>query len=129
MLFHIDFKTGKPAYLPVALHARTNGIAVNFTDALDPASAADAQNYAVKVWSLKRSEQYGSPHLGEHSLSVAKAILAGDRKSVFLELPDIQPTWCMEIKCALRGADGSAIDRRIHNTVHQLGAVPTGPAK
>ena len=71
--------TGKPAYLPVGLHARTNGVEIQFTDALDRESAGDAQNYAVKVWSLQRSASYGSRHIGEHSLNVTGALLAADQ--------------------------------------------------
>src|SRR4029079_17227071 len=82
--------TGKAAYLPVDLHARTNGIGIKFTDALDLASANAPQNYAVKVWSLKRTADYGSKHIGEHSLNVANATLAADKKSVFLEIPELQ---------------------------------------
>ena len=114
--------TGKPAYLPVGLLARTNGIEIQFTDALNPAAANDAQNYAVKIWGIKRSANYGSPHLNEHSLSVTKATLSPSKKAVFLEIPALQPTWCMEIKCNLCGADGAVFNRTLHNTIHELGA-------
>jgi hypothetical protein len=51
-------------------------------------------------------------------------MLATDQKSILLEIPELQPTWCMEIKCALRGADGTAFTRTVHNTIHRLGAAP-----
>jgi len=112
--------TGKPAFLPVGLHAATNGMTVNFSDALDPASATDAQNYAVKAGRSTHRAIRVTPRRA-HSLPVAKATLATDRKSVFLELPDIRPTWCMEIKCAFARRGCSTVERRIHNTVHHLG--------
>jgi hypothetical protein len=74
--------------LPVDLHARTNGIEIKFTDALDLASANTPQNYAVKVWSLKRTADYGSKHIGEHSLNVANATLAADRSLSFSKFPN-----------------------------------------
>ena len=114
--------TGKPSWLPVGLHARTNGMEIQFSDALDSASANDANNYAVKVWALKRTANYGSKHIDEHGLKVAAATLAADKKSVFLNIPELGPTWCMEIKCDLRGADGTAFTRTIHNTIHQVGS-------
>jgi hypothetical protein len=43
-----------------------------------------------------------------------------DGKTVALEIPEIQPTWCMEIKCSIRGADGTPISRQIQNTIHSL---------
>ncbi len=112
--------TGKPAFLPVGLHARAGGVEIQFSDPLNPASASDPKNYAVKVWSLKRTANYGSKHIGEHSLRVASAKLASDNRSLFLAIPELQPTWCMEIKCDLRGADGAMVTRTIHNTIHQL---------
>ncbi|MEO8425490.1 MAG: DUF6797 domain-containing protein, partial [Verrucomicrobiota bacterium] len=119
--------TGKAANLPVDLHARANGIEIRFTDALDPASANAPQNYAVKVWSLKRSADYGSKHIDERILNVTNATLAADKRSVFLEIPELHPTWCMEINCSLSGADGPPFTRTMHNTIHQLGAA--SPAK
>jgi cytochrome c5 len=113
--------TGKPANLPIGLRARVNGIEIQFTDPLATAPANHSRNYAVKVWSLQRSADYGSPHVNEHSLNVAGATLAADNKTVFLEIPDLEPTWCMEIQCTLRAADGAPFTRTIHNTIHQLG--------
>ena len=119
--FHRLRATGKAAYLPVSLRARANGVEIQFTDPLDLTAATSAQNYAVKVWSLKRTANYGSPHVNEHSLNVAGATLSPDRKTVFLSIPNLAPTWCMEIKANLLGANGVSFARTIHNTIHQLG--------
>ncbi len=45
--------------------------------------------FVVKVWSLKRSADYGSKHIDEHSLKVAAATLAMDKKTVFLKIPEL----------------------------------------
>jgi hypothetical protein len=95
-----------------------------FSDALEPASAQDPQHFQVKMWSLKRTENYGSNHYGEHGLQVTEARLSSDHKIVELEIPDLQPTWSMEIKCELRGADGTAFQRTIHNSIYSLHQVP-----
>jgi len=113
--------TGKAFWLPIGLHARENGMEIQFSDALDPRSANDPKNYAVKAWSLRRTAEYGSKHIDEHSLNVSAATLATDKKSVFLNLPDLKTTWCMEIKCDLRGSDGTSFTRTIHNTIHRKG--------
>ena len=112
--------TGKPCYLPVGIHATTQGVQLTFTEALDAASVQDAQNYSVKTWGLKRSEKYGSPNIGEKSVMVKSSRLLPDGKTIALEIPEIQPTWCMEIKVTIRGADGTPISRQIHNTIHSL---------
>jgi hypothetical protein len=123
--FHRIRATGKPIHLPVELHARTNSVELKFTEALDPASANDPQNFAVKVWSLKRSANYGSPHVNEHALTIRGATLGPDRKTIVLNIPDLAPTWCMEIKASLHGADGAPFSRTLHNTIHQLGPAVT----
>lgn len=112
--------TGQSADLPVGLKARPHGIEIAFTDSLDAATAADPNNYAIKVWGLKRSQNYGSKHIDEHPLPVAKAALAADGKTVRLDIPNLAPTWGMAIEYRLQGRDGRAIRGTIHNTIHNL---------
>jgi hypothetical protein len=113
--------TGKPMYAPVELHARKGGIAITFTDRVDPGAAGDPKNYSARVWSLKRTANYGSDHIDEHAIRVAAAKVSDDDRTVFLEVPDIQPTWCMEVTYAIRGASGEAVAGAIDNTIHHLG--------
>ena len=113
--------TGKPLVVPVGLAARRDGIAITFTGALDRSTATDPSSYSVRVWGLKRSENYGSEHIDERSLPVRSATLSADGRTVVLAIPDLAPTWCMAITYAIRGADGSEVAGEIHNTIHQLG--------
>jgi hypothetical protein len=113
--------TGKPSYLPIGLHARRDGLAITFTDPIDPSAAADPTRFAVKAWSLARSKDYGSPHVGEHALAVRSSRLAEDGRTVILTVPDIAPTMGMEIRYTLKGRDGSAVVGTIDNTIHALG--------
>ena len=75
----------------------------------------------MRVWSLKRSADYGSKHYDEHELAVRKATLSADGKCVLLAIADLAPTWCMEIKYNLRGRQGQSVAGVIHNTIHTLG--------
>jgi hypothetical protein len=111
--------TGKPADLPVGLTAKAGAVEVTFTDTLDPKSV-DAKSFAIKVWGLLRSQNYGSKHIDEKPLAVANAALSTDGKTVRLDLPDLAPTWGMEIKYRLTGADGRSVIGVIHNTIHAL---------
>ena len=113
--------TGKPVYLPRELHATTTGMAITFTAPLDPKSAANPANFAVKTWSLKRSAEYGSDHYNEKPSRVTAAKLSADGKTVTLTIEDMKPTMCMEIKYTLKGTDGQTVPGLIHNTVHHLG--------
>jgi hypothetical protein len=112
--------TGKPSWLPIGLRARANRVELQFSDKLDPQSAVLVSNYAIKAWSLRRSANYGSKHIDEHSLTVKKASLGRDGKTVTLEIPDLHPTRGMEIRMSLRGGDGTPFTRTVHNTIHTL---------
>ena len=80
----------------------------------------------MKTWSLKRTQNYGSRHYNEKELRVDAATVSSDGESVFLAVPDIEKTWCMEIKYELMSADGMPVAQRIHNTIHHL-AAPDSP--
>lgn len=112
--------TGKPLSVPVRLHATTAGLEITFSDPLDPAVAADPSRYAVRTWGLKRSANYGSPHVDEAPLPVTAARLSADGRTVTLTLPGIRPTQCMQVAFSVQGAGGGPVEGRIHNTIHHL---------
>jgi hypothetical protein len=113
--------TGKPVYVAICLKATKAGIVIMFSGALDPKTASDPKNYAVKTWSLKRSEQYGSKHFDENRSKVTAAKLSADGKTVTLEIEELKPTWGMEITYNIKAADGSQVNAYRHNTIHRLG--------
>ncbi len=112
--------TGKPIDVPVGLGARKGAMLLTFTEALDPTSASERSSYTVKTWSLKRTANYGSEHYGEKRLKVEGASLSGDGRTVTLEIPQLAPTWCMEIKYSIRSARGRPSNGVIDNTIHRL---------
>ncbi|MEQ8790730.1 MAG: DUF6797 domain-containing protein [Pirellulaceae bacterium] len=118
-LYRIRY-TGKPMHLPVGLEARSGELSIRFTDPVDAAAAVDPDNYAIKIWDLKRTAGYGSKHYNEQPLKVAAAELSADGRTVTLKTPDLAPTWCMEIVCRLQAEDGSRFQRVIHNSVFRL---------
>jgi putative heme-binding domain-containing protein len=112
--------TGTHVDLPIGLKAKPGAMEIAFTDAID-AKAVDAKSFEIKVWGLKRSQNYGSKHVDERPLTVGKATLGSDNKTIRLEIADLAPTWGMEIKYRLKGIDGRVISGTIHNTVHAFG--------
>jgi hypothetical protein len=112
--------TGKPVHLPTGLNATKQGMKLTFSGELDPEAASEIRNYAVKTWSLKRTRNYGSRHFDEQPLKINSAKLSDDRRTVTLEMPDIQPTWCMEIRYSLKGSAGENVTGVVHNTIHRL---------
>ena len=101
--------TGKPSYLPVKTEASKGKYKIIFSDPL-PAKA----NFKVKVWNLKRTANYGSKHYDEHALEITEVTISG--KQAILTIPDLEPTWGMEISCDF----GNKIKRVIHASLHQL---------
>ena len=112
--------TGKPSHAPIGLHARGDGMAITYADPIDRATASDPSRFAVKAWSLRRSANYGSPHVGEKGLAVTSSRLEDDGKTVVLAIPSIAPTMSMEIGYSLKGSEGSPVVGAIHNTIHAL---------
>lgn len=118
-LYRIRY-TGKDVHLPVEMNARKNGIKIGFSGELEPESAAKPENYAVKIWGLKRTANYGSKHYNERGLEISDVEVSADKKSVFLKIPKMETTWCMEIKYDIRGSKGEKVSNTIHNTIHHL---------
>ncbi len=112
--------TGEPMDVPVGINASKKGVTLTFTDKLDKKSAEDIGNYTIKTWDLLRSRKYGSSHYNEKTLKLTKAVLSGDGKNITLELPEIQPTWVMEISYRLKNGNGQIVDGILQNTIHEL---------
>lgn len=118
-LYRIRY-TGSPLNLPVKMGAFKGGIQLTFSDALDATAAKNIANYTINTWELKRSRRYGSKRYNPQTLQVEKLSLADDGKTVFIHLPNIQKTWCMEILYDLKSEAGKKFEGAVHNTIHQL---------
>ncbi len=122
--------TGDPVQVPVAFHAHRNGVMVEFSRPVDPAVATVARNQFVQCWNYRYSSAYGSPELsprhpgtvGHDPLTVRSAHVLNDGRSVFLELPDLQPV--NQLHLHLKVDSGEAHD--LFATVHKLAAPFTG---
>ncbi|GAA0880791.1 c-type cytochrome [Algoriphagus jejuensis] len=114
-------KVEKPMTIPVGIHATKYGMKLSFTDLLDAGSVQDISHYTVKTWDLLRSRKYGSKHYNEQTLTVTKAELDKDKKTIKLTIPDIKPTWGMEIQYEIKNKEGSTVEGLVQNTIHQLG--------
>ena len=91
--------------MPLSVHAAKQKISVTFSEEI---VATDA---SLKVWSLKRTAQYGSKHFDEKTLTIANATLSDDKRTITLHVPDLTITDCYELKIG---------DSMLHGTIHQL---------
>ncbi|QEG42282.1 DUF6797 domain-containing protein [Roseimaritima ulvae] len=111
--------TGRPVVLPLKLTAHGTSLRLRFSAELDDA-ALRAEDFQISTWSLKRSASYGSKHYDTKTLTVASATLDSDNRTVTLQLPELEPTWCMEIRYRVPSSEGQHVEGVIHNTIHQL---------
>jgi hypothetical protein len=104
--FHRIRRIEKPTQVPLAVKAKQGAMVVTFSDPVtDP-------NSTIKVWSLKRTKKYGSEHHDEHELSIKAVSFSQDKRTVTLEIPDLAPTHCYELKI------GNSV---LHGTIHPFG--------
>ncbi len=140
--------TAAAARMPIALAATKKGIRLDFTCELDAKAAADAGSWNIEVWNYVWSSAYGSPDIStletkvvaselgndgklqfskaqmserKHDpLDVKSATVSADRRSVFLELPDLRPAMQMRLRYDLKSADGAELRGQVINTIHAL---------
>ena len=117
--FHRIRRSEKAAHVPLAIHAAQGALNVTLSEPIDRASV-QPEAFALKVWSLKRTANYGSKHYDEHSLDIKAARVSPDGRTVMLDIPTLEPTQCFELKVRLRSFDGATIERSLHGTIHQL---------
>lgn len=70
----------------LAVRSRSNGIEIEFTEALQEGHGWDRSDYEIKQWYYKPTVAYGGPKLDERTLSIRSVNISEDRKKVFLEL-------------------------------------------
>lgn len=117
--------TGGPAHLPVSLESRDNGVLIQFSDALDPAIAGKAENHFAQCWNYRYSAAYGSPELslrhpgvpGHDPLAIASAHIVKDGRTLFLEIPQLNPANTIHLHLAAT----AEISREVFLTAHRLG--------
>jgi hypothetical protein len=140
--------TGAATRMPLSLAATKKGIKLDFTCEVDAMAAADAGNWNIEVWNYIWSSAYGSPDIStlettvvatepgkdgklqfsklqmserKHDpLTVKSATVSADRRSVFLEIPDLRPAMQMQLKYDIKAADGVELRGQVINTIHAL---------
>ena len=122
-LYRIRY-TGNPIPMPIELKAWESGIEMTFASALDPNKAGDIGSYEVKTWDLVRSSNYGSDRYNEQTLTISKAELQGDGKTVKLFLGDIKPIDVMTISYDIVDTEGNQLKGTVQNTIHNLRKEP-----
>ncbi|MEM9819616.1 MAG: family 16 glycoside hydrolase [Bacteroidota bacterium] len=77
---------GESTFEMLAVRAKSNGIEIEFTEALRPGAGWDPADYHIQQWRYEPTEAYGGPKLDLKNLNIRSVSVSEDRKRVFLEL-------------------------------------------
>jgi putative heme-binding domain-containing protein len=122
--------TGEPVQVPLEFHAHENGVLVTFSEPLDRELASKAERQFAQIWNYRYSAGYGSPELstrhpnlpGHDRLAIRSAHVLADGRTLFLELPDLQPVNQLHLYLNVN----SGPPAELFATVHRLAAPFTG---
>ena len=123
--FHRVRFTGETVQQPIGFHLHENGVAVTFSEPLDVGTVSDPGSHFAQVWSYRYGPGYGSPEFSTHHdgvrghdrLTIAGAHILSDQRTLFLQLPDLQPV--NQLHLHLQSAPDVFHDLFV--TVHKLG--------
>ena len=121
--------TGEPAQLPTSFHATENGVLVAFARPLDRALTEAPRRHFAQAWNYRYGPAYGSQELspshpgvpGHDPWAIRSAHVLDDGRTLFLELPSIQPVNQLHLR--LRVED-KPLD--LFATIHRLAPPFTG---
>ncbi|SFI86093.1 DUF6797 domain-containing protein [Planctomicrobium piriforme] len=117
--------TGEPLQIPTGYHVHENGVAVTFALPLDPSVATNPRSHFIQAWNYRYGPAYGSPEFsaahpgirGHDPVEIKSATILSDGRTLFLELPDLQPVNQLYLRLAV---DNSDRKHDLFATVHAL---------
>lgn len=115
---------GQPVQLPCGFHVHENGVRISFTQPMDRTVASEVSGQFAQAWNYRYSSAYGSPEFsprhfgtpGHDRLAITAAHVLPDGRSIFLEIPELQPV--NQLHLHLHIDSGRAQD--LFLTVHRL---------
>jgi putative heme-binding domain-containing protein len=116
--------TGGTVQQPIGIHTHSNGVMLRFSAPLDRSVAGDAANHFAQCWNYRYGPAYGSPEfspshygtVGHDPLSIRSATVLADARSLFLEIPELQPVNQLHLHVAV----GPGTTRDVFATIHAL---------
>lgn len=88
------------AFEMLAVRAKSNGVEIEFTEPLQPGDGWNKDDYEVRQWYYKPTENYGGPKLDDHRLNVRSVNVSEDRRKVFLELDGMDSNHVVYLRLA-----------------------------
>lgn len=120
--------TKQPLRKPIEFQVHANGVRIAFSCNLDPKSATDPSNHFVHQWNYQYSKQYGSPEFSVkqpgkvgHDLIDVRSVQLLNKRTIFVEIPELVPSMQMHFRMHLKDAGGTAFKTDLFPTILQLG--------
>ena len=129
--------TGEPVQLPTGFHAHENGVLLTFSRPLESEFADQAKRHFAQAWNYHYSPAYGSPELsprhpgqpGHDALAIRSAHVLADGRTLFLEIPDLQPVNQLHLHVSPERPSRSTCSRRSTSWRRRLpGSRATSPS-
>ncbi len=128
--FHRIRYTGKEFKEPIGFEVFYNGIRVDFENPLNTANTNTLGRYFAQQWNYRYSMGYGSPEysvkhpdqFGHDRLNIQSAHLTNENRSVFLEIPDLEPVMQLHLRLHLEFSDGTQNKTQLFCTIADLGS-------
>ncbi len=114
--------TGGQVQVPVAFHVYENGVAVRFTQPLDRKFAEQTRNHFAQAWNYRYSAAYGSAEFspshpgapGHDPWRIASAHVLSDERTLFLELPELQPVNQLHLRLRIDSREAHDLFATVH---------------
>lgn len=123
-------RSGSGLPLPLGARAVRDGLVVTFNAPISTADPAILDAFDVEAWNYEWTANYGSlqyeldtGHAGVTSMAVEDVHLSPDRRTVWLEIPDMRPAMQCHVDWSLRFEETGEVDSFIHLTIHRLSGV------
>lgn len=113
---------GEPVQLPTGFHVHENGIRLSFATPLVSTIASDASRQFAQAWNYCYSDGYGSAELspshpgtiGHDRITIASAHVLPDGRSLFLEMPELQPVNQLHLRLQVDGGEAQELFLTVH---------------
>ena len=123
--FHRVRHTGKPFRHPIGFEVHSNGIRVDFAEPVD----TEGGKIFAHQWNYEYAKRYGSPEfsaknpksLGHDVVAIRKIYGLDGMRSIFVEIPDLEPVMQMHLRMHLVGTDGTAFKTDLFPSILHLG--------
>ncbi len=108
-----------------AIHAKSDGFEISFTQAVDVKSVKNAASYALRSYIYQYHHQYGSPIINVKDVKIKGISVSADKKSVRISLDGIRQFYIHEF--ILKGILNEEGEPLLHETAYYtLNQIPAG---